>query len=448
MPPVPPMAEQARNRLLAAASHAADLADGGAPASEAVAKAASASKVQAGHVPILVRAFNTGRAETHRKQASDLVTAAADLDLADTPAVLSIMYPPGLTPAPGVLKTASDNLSAETIQDGIEWSRRFGDPKSPEFRKKVAAAQKGMELDSTATLSSKSTWRAADRERQQILQKQAADHDRLAHDHETLRSSLVKLAAWFRNPTAEPFAEFADNAGRVFGKAGAALAGALKATDPYLARAEPLVNGLPGAVRLSQEPYASAAKCVKLAAALAAAREKVAEADTVRRGRLVEVMTPFMADEPDTVLGPGGKKFATKEAVDLRDVGLGAMFGRMGRNIPTEARTEESVLGQLTDPSHELKIRDANVEANLADTMARQPQLRSEDPSLIADAFNDASVLAPRSVSQPLVLQHILAERASQRGTPMAPDQIDTLLDIEDRLKGRKAPEPKGPAQA
>ena len=101
------LSKQAEQRLTAALEKVASLVADGTHPDDAIVKIASEDGVPAGHVNLMVNAFNTGRTETQRKIGSDIFEKAAEFDIADAENILKRMFP-------SEVKTAAA-LARETV---------------------------------------------------------------------------------------------------------------------------------------------------------------------------------------------------------------------------------------------------------------------------------------------------------------------------------------------
>lgn len=87
------LSKQAEQRLTEALEKVAVLVSEGEHPNDAIVKVASEGGIPAGHVNLMVTAFNTGRTETQRKIGQDIFEKSAEFDLADAEDILNRMYP-------------------------------------------------------------------------------------------------------------------------------------------------------------------------------------------------------------------------------------------------------------------------------------------------------------------------------------------------------------------
>ena len=77
------LSEEAEARLLAAIEKAAGLVNDGETPNAAIVKIARAEDMPAGHVRLMVHAYNTGRTTKQREQGESACEKSADFQLAD-----------------------------------------------------------------------------------------------------------------------------------------------------------------------------------------------------------------------------------------------------------------------------------------------------------------------------------------------------------------------------
>ena len=88
-----PLTKEAENRIASGLNKVIDLVNGGAAPSDAIVKVATELQLPAGHVPLMVNAYNIGRSEAQRKGSTDLFEKVSEFELADASQVLERMFP-------------------------------------------------------------------------------------------------------------------------------------------------------------------------------------------------------------------------------------------------------------------------------------------------------------------------------------------------------------------
>ena len=83
------MDKQSQERILNALDSVSELVENdNLHPNEAITKVAGEHKIPAGHIKLMVTAFNTGRANHHRKAASSVLDKAAPIPMADASIIL------------------------------------------------------------------------------------------------------------------------------------------------------------------------------------------------------------------------------------------------------------------------------------------------------------------------------------------------------------------------
>jgi hypothetical protein len=81
------LSKAAEQKLIAAIEKAASLVNTGTAPNDAIIKSAAEANIPAGHINLMVHAYNTGRTTKQREQGSDPLEKAADFQLADAETV-------------------------------------------------------------------------------------------------------------------------------------------------------------------------------------------------------------------------------------------------------------------------------------------------------------------------------------------------------------------------
>ena len=87
------LSKDAERRILTALESVADSVNEGTSPNDAIVKAASAHDIPAGHINLMVSAYNTGRTGKQRMAAQDPFDKAATFELADHQDIMSRLYP-------------------------------------------------------------------------------------------------------------------------------------------------------------------------------------------------------------------------------------------------------------------------------------------------------------------------------------------------------------------
>ena len=88
-----PLSKEAEQKLIGAIERAAGYVNEGMAPNDAIVKSASESHIPAGHLNLMVHAYNTGRTTKQREQGEGTLEKAADFQLADADVVRDRLFP-------------------------------------------------------------------------------------------------------------------------------------------------------------------------------------------------------------------------------------------------------------------------------------------------------------------------------------------------------------------
>lgn len=434
------ISKESEARIRAGLGRVVDLVEDGLDPTAAVVKVAADLALPAGHVPLLARVFNVGRAEQHRKAAADVFEAADPFPLADAGRALEELYPArpktaaeahhatAVDPAYGrpAAKTAAAALAADRLRPLADLAVRPYDP-PPRDRWDLCRTALGKVAAADRAAAARADEAAA-----------AVDAGRRAMD--ALADAVQRSAA--------PVAYHVKQAEFRHGPAGAAVFARLAAGRPYLAKqaagrrpgdrpgpADP-VAGLVAAVVKAAADYAAAA-----AAAVAAG----AEARAVREREL----GPFAPAPAGAAPGRGCFDAAPAE----KAAGMGLLAGAMGTTMAREIaskmpsqkpveKMEDKMFLDLTDPKHTAEIRNAQIGAMLNQFLTDDEVIKGYDPEEVVNHFNGIAQLMPHGVTQTELMRALLRKRL-QHGA-LDPYEVDMMLKMENSLKTRERPKSTG----
>jgi|GEM_PF-6910844 len=134
-----------------------------------------------------------------------------------------------------------------------------------------------------------------------------------------------------------------------------------------------------------------------------------------------------------------------KDAGIMDLVGIGSVAGELKKRLtagkpPSPKETEEKMIGELFDPTHDAEMRRIKMQAMLNDFLANDPVISTYDPDEVLDAFNQVSQLVPRSSVQPAVMRGQLRKLLQQQDA-MEPFEANQLVEVEKGLKSVSEPE-------
>lgn len=439
--PIPRMTAQDEERIADAIGAAA--ADPGVEQDPdaALAKAAEDAGLPAGHLPILVRAYNTARAGLQRDRGGDAAEKAAEFPVATLPGVASRMFPEAEP------KAAADpgRPAWALAHDPAPFPEARFDSMLAAWAAETPAAAGPAPAYATARAKAASAMKTLDAARSEAgVAKVAA------------AAALDALAAALRPAGALPLADLRAGAAGRHGPDGEAVAIA----------AGRRLGGI--AKRASVDPYHSVASRPReyalLDAAVAAVREADAAAEVAAlaepavRAKVAAEMSPFLpppppAPEPCVLDGlekgaslspiPAARRFVGDAVrTNLLSRASAGIDGLTAPADPTADRgrpTYEQTLARLSDPAHEARVADLEDQFAVQSMLVDDPVLSSYPPKAVSRAFNEISRAAPHLASQPLLMRPLL-RKALVAGN-LDSFEADQAANVEGRLLDqRKAP--------
>jgi hypothetical protein len=412
---MPRMTKEGEARLRTALDEVVDLVNDGKDPDDAIVKVATDHSIPAGHVNLMVAAYNTGRTTRHREGHSSLLEKAADFPIADAPAILERLYP-------------SRAKSAATIER--ESGVHVGYSLSPSWYAR-ATHDTGMEKAAKAA-----DWRMVDKsvplyptvrdeeagERVKLARQKAAtaeEQDRLeaSRVQNQIMAAFDKLADYFNTPGNLVLADVRENVETLFGKEGVAVINQLRRTRPNLVKA-----AATGRFHSAMgEPYHTVSHLVDLAGRLRQVVSGNEKRASDRATALEELERPFVVAPRSSLLDPlplPGTKAAADagfwpnfNALVARDISEPMWAGLK----PTDKdKLVEKQLNAIGTPEHEQQLRDIKTRAMLEDMVTHDPVISGHHRDEVLDAFNEVSQLAPRASQQPLLMNALLRKRLQQ----------------------------------
>lgn len=427
-----PLSKEAEARITAALNEVIDLVATGSSPTDAMVKVATERQLPAGHVNLMVNAFNIGRSEAQRKGSPDLFEKVSEFELADAQQVLDRMFPE-------VVKAAGV-LAEETIV-----SPEYSTP--PKFlferarRQKLAAAA-GIDwtlAPKPADLPRDPTTAVKRAHAKLVNHKRAFEEARRAaqFQFDRVNGLVEKLATVLLTPDSHPFGHVAANAKFRFGKVAEALFECLEKKHKVLAKQASLTTARPHVIQWGASPYKEVIEIVDAVEAFDRARENYEKLAEVQDREAGEIARPFVPAAPEhgSVLGQSSEKTGSFLG-GLFGTAMGTTAARSAMGTPDAAQLK--VKNKLTDPQHEATLRNIQTESLLNDLMANDEVISGYDPNEVVSHFNEISQLSPRSVNQSGLMRALLRKRLQQGA--LDPYEVDMLLKIENSLKTRDNP--------
>lgn len=441
-----PISKEGEAKLQAGVRHVAASVSAGLTPSAAVVKAARDLNYPPSMVPLLVHAFNVGRATMQReKAAGDLGTLLGEYPLANLETVMDTLYP--ADPA-GVLKSAAAAQRAEQVP--VEFLRPPSVVPLADRQEKQAlaaqpipwAAQYREQPPDPGPLSRVDAQLAAKRACQDAVRR---GEEQAARLHEQIRQATVKLASYFLRHDRKPFSEVAHFGRQLFGPAAEEplkYAYAAAGLREPAAAAEPKYAAY---VDRHEPPYSLLGEVVKLAGQYLATRQQLAE----QQQRLTkeaargydpfgrELPAPLDPDQPQPLPSSRPSGTTPKSAgffgtlLGTSTAGLLNSYRASDFGKPKEKRIEDAQL-ELSDPDHTNELRAIEARTMLHDLLTNDDVISGYDPAEVFNAYNEIAQLAPRASTQPAVMRSLLRKRLTQGS--QEPFEAQQIADIEHKL--------------
>lgn len=444
------LSKQAEQRLTEALEKVASLVSEGEHPNDAIVKIASDLGIPAGHVNLMVNAFNTGRTETQRKIGQDIFEKAAEFDLADAEDILGRMFPKEVKTAAEIV---NESVVAEEYSLPPMWHRNITKKASlnqtlPPMQTKSGKIVEKVEplpVDPVVAMK-KAHCKTKDLSRE--IENRRGEVSNL---QDGLLESITKLAEYFRQPGCEPFLSVKSNMTRLFGKKAETLFGILESRNGKLAKQASSNREYFSLVNFQQEPYSLVKTCMEKAESYLEKKAAFESFEKQSKAQMEETLLPFaQVQDPSRTYGVlesvEKRSFFEEVQKKMQDIPLvkaynnaeGAIYGDMAKmDIYDKGREEAKSLSKLQDPAHIAKLRNLETSSMLTDLMANDEIISSYNPEEVIHHYNEISQIAPRASSQEGVIRAVLRKRLAGGQSAIDPYEVGELLDMENKIKDR-----------
>lgn len=439
------MSKDAEQRILRAVSTVAELVADGAAPNPAIIKVASELQLPAGHVRLVVNAYNIGQTTLQRKTAEDTLGKAADFELADAAVVLEALYP---DVASERQKAASAVVSDDYELAPLWYRRRQAEADRSELLEPlskaaaVAPCNRIRESEDTAG-HLKRAYNAV------VARQRALEEERrlVSAVQDRLLAGFDKLAEYFQTPGGLAYRDVLENAETLFGKTATILLTKLAEFYPELVKRAG--RGSVHACPVDRDPYRTIGQLVdwgtELAARDQAYTEKIAAAYAEFGGQLAEhqrsdsLLAGIVEVKQAAGVAPafGGALSATL----LRD--LVGTIGSTIRNPDNKAQVQKQ-LAAISSPEHEQQLSDIRTQSMLGDLLSDEEISRAYSPLEVANLYNDMSQIAPTAATQPMLVRSLLKKHLAQ--SSVDPFEVEQLVSTEGKLRNIDKGQPSAPA--
>jgi hypothetical protein len=437
------LSKQAEQKLTEALEKVAELVADGQHPNEAIVKIASEEGIPAGHINLMVSAFNTGRTETQRKICDDVFEKAAEFDLADAEDILKQMYPDSV-------KTAAEIHTSSVIAEEYALPPTW-------HTARVKKASLLSELPPLQTRSGKVVTEVAPlpvdpmvamkkahasmKDTQREIENRRGEVSNL---HDTLLSSITKLAEYFQRPGCEPFLSVKANMVRTFGKQASTLFSILESKNKKLAKQASSDREYFSLVNFQQEPYNLVRGCLDVAAKYLEKKSAFEDFEKSAKAQMEERILPFGEVQNPHATHGVLESVEKRSFIDMPplvkaydEASKGIYKDIAGADVFDKATAENKALKSLNDPAHMAKLRNMQTSALLTDLMANDEIISGYDPEEVIHHYNEISQIAPRAASQEGVVRAVLRKRLAGGQSAIDPFEVGQLLDMENKIKDR-----------
>jgi hypothetical protein len=424
------LSKQAEAKLLTAIEKAAERVNAGDEPNAAIIKIASDENMPAGHVQLMVHAYNTGRTTTQREKGASTTEKSADFKLADGDAILEALFPKEVKTAAEMVKAAA--VSTEYAVPPTDFiARRYG----------------GMQKAASATVAlPEKTWTPPPRDEHAAAMRANSEKIATKRAEEELRrqataaygkaaSAMEQLHEYFRRPGNMAFQDAVRETGLRHGDAAVSVLKKVAAVYPHIEKQAATgkhVFGQCEPCELAQnvlsavEDYNAAQQRVPVKTAAAKKAEPATITGSVLYNPLEESLELKKADALPSF--PAGPLSATRM--------LGqTMFEGGSSYVKSPDQMRGEAFQDITDPDHDRKLRNIRAQGVLADLVTNDPVISGHDPREVATAFNELAEVAPNFMDSGATVQALLRKRLE--AGQLADFDIKQLMDME-KLRAEK----------
>lgn len=432
------LSKEAEQKLLSAIERAATLVNEGATPNNAIIKSASDAGIPAGHINLMVHAYNTGRTNKQRELGETTLEKAADFQLADVNVVMSALYP-------AQVKTSAELKNNSIISTEYAVSPTGFIARRNASLNKAAAAKSALPAATyvPAPRDEHSAARRAYSEKQAA--KLAAEEVRRLSTvaHHKAASAMEELAQYFRVPGNMSFPDAVREVGLRLGEVGVSTLNKIAAVYPHITKQAatnenffgtlPVVTLVENVIK-AVERHNDAAN--KLAALNPPAVEKRTPPEPVTGSILHDVRTAPLALKVAEVKkkqdAPPLTSFSGTMGHLRKIMTPSGMAGELESNeakATDPLRQKQKAFMRMSDAEHENKLQQIKSRGVLNDLILNDPVISGYDPHEIASAYNQIAEIAPNFTGSGAAMQALLRKRLE--AGQLADFDIKQLIEME-----------------
>lgn len=443
------LSKEAEQKLITAIERAATLVNEGATPNDAIVKSASDANVPAGHINLMVHAYNTGRTTKQREQGDDAIEKAADFQLADVDAVMSALYP-------SQVKTSSELISESIVSTEYAVSPAGFLARRNAALEKTAAAQYQLPAKTFVPPPRDEKYAAERAYSQKVAEKRAAEELRRISTmaYQKAADAMDALHDYFRKPGHMSFGDALREVDLRLGAEGVSVLNKLAAVYPHLEK-----QAATGRAHLGLTgPYSLVTNVLD---AVDEYNDAKSEFDTVKQASAISkknepkfitgsiLYNPL--EEPLTLKAAAGyaKKKEPETTQPLTSFGgtmanLGKLMGAgaMSDQISDAAaasdplKQKQKAYASISGPDHENRLQQVKSRGVLNDLILNDPVISGYDPHEVASAYNQIAELAPNFTGSSAAMQALLRKRLESGA--LADFDVKQLVELE-KLRAESA---------
>jgi hypothetical protein len=417
------LSKEAEQKLITAIERAASLVNDGAAPNDAIVKSASDANIPAGHINLMVHAYNTGRTNKQREIGDDAAEKAADFQLADANVVMNALYPTTVKTSAEIQQNLVVSTEYAVAPTGFIARRNS-------TQQKAAAAQISLPektwtpapRDELAAAQRDYSRRAAEKRAEEEIRRQAtAAHSKAA-------ASMEKLCEYFRVPGNLSFNDAVREVGLRLGDAGVSVLQKVAAVYPHFNKQAATkdhhfgdlpVVGLVEHVIRDVTSYNDAQS--KVAGQKVAAAPVKTAPQPVTGSILHDPKTAPLALKVAAVASKNKKKSEPAEPAPLGSYSglvshMGKIMGPQAAIAKQDAASDpraqkEKAYMRMSDADHENKLQQIKSRGVLNDLILNDPVISGYEPNEVASAYNQIAEMAPNFTGSSAAMQALLRKR-------------------------------------
>lgn len=439
------LSKAAEQKLIQAIENAATYVNAGLEPNAAIIKSAAEHQIPAGHVTLMVHAYNTGRTNKQREQGDDTYEKAADFKLADAAIVLEKLYPTQVKTSAEIRQQAIVSTEYGVSPLGFLNRRRA------ELAKQAAAAQTFVFEKSYVPPPADGQAAVLQAHVKRVTEKRAAEELRRQHVQAEQQSiaAMDKLAEYFRVPGNMSFNDALREVGLRLGTPGTSVLEKISAVYPQFKKqaatnrdyfGNDVVYDLVSNVLQSVATLVDTQRnlpVIKVAAAQQLKPEPVT-GSILHDPATAELTLKSAARTPDnswtkttskvlgrTIFGDSkAPKTKLEDSIkafgdpikttgdmlsDSKSTG-GVFSGALGFDVDPD-KEKLKAYQNITTPEHELELKNIRAQSTLHDMLTNDPVISGYDATEVANVFNEIATAAPNIVDSPAILRAMLRKR-------------------------------------